>query len=95
MSSFQLASTFAPAGSQPEAIKKLIKGLEENDQYQTLLGVTGSGKTFTMANVIAPNDSSLENGNECLLKRWKELSMVGAICNLIVDTIHTFTPRSA
>jgi excinuclease ABC subunit B len=53
MIGFQLASTFAPAGSQPEAIRKLIDGLENNDQYQTLLGVTGSGKTFTMANVIA------------------------------------------
>jgi excinuclease ABC subunit B len=50
---FQLASTFAPAGSQPEAIKQLTDGLENNYQYQTLLGVTGSGKTFTMANVIA------------------------------------------
>ncbi len=53
MTGFQLASTFAPAGSQPEAIRKLIDGLDNNDQYQTLLGVTGSGKTFTMANVIA------------------------------------------
>jgi len=53
MTGFQLASSFAPAGSQPEAIRKLIDGLENNDQYQTLLGVTGSGKTFTMANVIA------------------------------------------
>jgi len=49
---FQLVSPFAPAGSQPEAIRELIKGLEEDRQYQTLLGVTGSGKTFTMANVI-------------------------------------------
>lgn len=53
MTEFQLVSTFAPAGSQPEAIKELNKGLEEGRQYQTLLGVTGSGKTFTMANVIA------------------------------------------
>ena len=53
MTEFQLVSTFAPAGSQPDAIKELNKGLEENKQYQTLLGVTGSGKTFTMANVIA------------------------------------------
>ncbi|MDD1700892.1 MAG: excinuclease ABC subunit UvrB [Methanoregula sp.] len=53
MTEFQLVSTFAPAGSQPEAIRELIDGLENNDQYQTLLGVTGSGKTFTMANVIA------------------------------------------
>jgi excinuclease ABC subunit B len=49
---FQLVSPFAPAGSQPEAIRELNEGLEENRQYQTLLGVTGSGKTFTMANVI-------------------------------------------
>ncbi len=53
MTEFQLVSSFAPAGSQPEAIKALNKGLEEDRQYQTLLGVTGSGKTFTMANVIA------------------------------------------
>jgi len=53
MTGFQLTSGFAPAGSQPEAVRKLIDGLENNDQYQTLLGVTGSGKTFTMANVIA------------------------------------------
>ncbi|MCJ7741350.1 MAG: excinuclease ABC subunit UvrB, partial [Methanoregula sp.] len=53
MTEFQLASPFAPAGSQPVAIKQLTDGLENNDQYQTLLGVTGSGKTFTMANVIA------------------------------------------
>ncbi|MDD1680039.1 MAG: excinuclease ABC subunit UvrB [Methanoregula sp.] len=52
MTEFQLVSTFAPAGSQPEAIKELIQGLKEDKQYQTLLGVTGSGKTFTMANVI-------------------------------------------
>ncbi|MCJ7741543.1 MAG: excinuclease ABC subunit UvrB, partial [Methanoregula sp.] len=53
MTEFQLASTFAPEGSQPVAIKQLTDGLENNEQYQTLLGVTGSGKTFTMANVIA------------------------------------------
>jgi excinuclease ABC subunit B len=53
MTGFQLTPGFAPAGSQPEAIRKLIDGLENNDQFQTLLGVTGSGKTFTMANVIA------------------------------------------
>jgi len=56
MSSFQLTSSFSPAGSQPEAIAQLIRGLSDNDQHQTLLGVTGSGKTFTMANVIAAAD---------------------------------------
>ena len=53
MTEFQLVSSFAPAGSQPEAIRELTEGLRTNRQYQTLLGVTGSGKTFTMANVIA------------------------------------------
>jgi excinuclease ABC subunit B len=49
---FKLQSEFKPAGDQPQAIEKLIKGLDRKYRYQTLLGVTGSGKTFTMANVI-------------------------------------------
>jgi len=52
MDKFKLVSRFKPAGSQPEAIKQLVQGLKENKNYQTLLGVTGSGKTFTVANVI-------------------------------------------
>ena len=53
MSTFQLVSPFAPAGDQPQAIEKLIAGINEGKKCQTLMGVTGSGKTFTMANVIA------------------------------------------
>lgn len=49
---FKLVSDFAPAGSQPEAIKELDEGLNKGERFQTLLGVTGSGKTFTIANVI-------------------------------------------
>ena len=49
---FKISSKFKPAGDQPEAISKLVSGLEKKDKHQTLLGVTGSGKTFTMANVI-------------------------------------------
>ncbi len=49
---FELTSEFEPKGSQPEAIKKLVAGLKKGDQFQTLLGVTGSGKTYTVANVI-------------------------------------------
>src|SRR3989344_4408822 len=49
---FKLVSQFKPAVDQPQAIEKLVKGLKKNYLYQTLLGVTGSGKTFTMANVI-------------------------------------------
>ena len=49
---FQLHSEFAPTGDQPQAIDQLVTGFKEGNQFQTLLGVTGSGKTFTMANVI-------------------------------------------
>jgi len=52
-SPFQLRSEFEPRGDQPKAIEKLLTGLKEGKQYQTLLGITGSGKTFTVANVIA------------------------------------------
>lgn len=52
MSDFKLVSEYAPTGDQPEAIAELVKGFKEGNQFQTLLGVTGSGKTFTMANVI-------------------------------------------
>ena len=52
MSDFKLVSEYAPTGDQPEAISQLVKGFEEGNQFETLLGVTGSGKTFTMANVI-------------------------------------------
>ncbi|MGY5850268.1 excinuclease ABC subunit UvrB [Salegentibacter sp. F14] len=49
---FNLESDYKPTGDQPEAIRQLVEGLGNNDRYQTLLGVTGSGKTFSMANVI-------------------------------------------
>ena len=49
---FELESEFKPTGDQPEAIRQLVNGIESNEKYQTLLGVTGSGKTFTVANVV-------------------------------------------
>ncbi len=52
MDHFKLVSEYAPTGDQPQAISDLVRGFEEGNQFQTLLGVTGSGKTFTMANVI-------------------------------------------
>jgi len=52
-SPFELFQPYPPAGDQPEAINKLVEGLNDGETFQTLLGVTGSGKTFTMANVIA------------------------------------------
>ena len=53
MDHFKLHSEYQPTGDQPQAIEKLVKGFKEGNQFETLLGVTGSGKTFTMANVIA------------------------------------------
>lgn len=52
MDNFVLHSEYKPTGDQPQAIEELVKGFKEGDQFQTLLGVTGSGKTFTMANII-------------------------------------------
>ena len=49
---FKLVSDFKPTGDQPQAIEKLVKGINDGEKFQTLLGVTGSGKTFTMANII-------------------------------------------
>ena len=52
MSDFKIVSKYKPTGDQPKAIEKLVDGLNEGKKFQTLLGVTGSGKTFTMANII-------------------------------------------
>ncbi|MBR0401817.1 MAG: DEAD/DEAH box helicase family protein, partial [Lachnospiraceae bacterium] len=56
MSHFKLQAPFEPTGDQPQAIEALIEGFREGNQFQTLLGVTGSGKTFTMANIIQALD---------------------------------------
>ena len=52
MDHFELVSEYKPTGDQPQAIEELVEGFKKGKQFQTLLGVTGSGKTFTMANVI-------------------------------------------
>ncbi|MEY4515514.1 MAG: hypothetical protein RLZZ450_7636, partial [Pseudomonadota bacterium] len=49
---FELSTKFEPAGDQPAAIEALVRGIEQEDKHQVLLGITGSGKTFTVANVI-------------------------------------------
>ena len=49
---YQLISDLTPSGDQPEAIKQLVGGIQRGDRHQTLLGVTGSGKTFTISNVL-------------------------------------------
>ena len=53
MDHFVLHSKYQPTGDQPQAIEELVNGFREGNQFETLLGVTGSGKTFTMANIIA------------------------------------------
>ena len=50
--SFELVSPYKPEGDQPEAIRKLVEGIQKGEKHQTLLGATGTGKTFTMSNVI-------------------------------------------
>ena len=50
---FKLVSKYQPTGDQPQAIERLVQGVKNGDKEQTLMGVTGSGKTFTMANIIA------------------------------------------
>ena len=49
---FRLHAPYEPTGDQPRAIEELVQGFEEGNQFETLVGVTGSGKTFTMANII-------------------------------------------
>ena len=53
---FKLVSKYEPSGDQPEAIKELVNGINNNQKYQVLLGATGTGKTFTIANVIKEVD---------------------------------------
>ena len=70
---FQLHSEYAPTGDQPQAIDALVAGFKEGNQFQTLLGVTGSGKTFTMANVIqALNKPTLIIAHNQLYSEFKE-----------------------
>ena len=79
MGLYQLDERLKPAGDQPVAIDKLCAGINENRPYQTLMGVTGSGKTFTMANVIArqerpaPGDQPQQTLAAQLYEEFKEL----------------------
>ena len=52
MDHFKLVAPYQPTGDQPQAIRELVEGFQKGNQFETLLGVTGSGKTYTMANVI-------------------------------------------
>ena len=71
---FELVSKYSPTGDQPEAIEKLVEGLNDGLRYQTLLGVTGSGKTFTMANII-------KNTNRPTLVIAHNKTLAAQLCN--------------
>ena len=69
MDHFELHSEYKPTGDQPQAIERLVRGFKEGNQFETLLGVTGSGKTFTMANVIAQLNKPQQNPRSTALRR--------------------------
>ena len=75
MPEFKLQAPYKPTGDQPQAIAELVKGFKEGNQFQTLLGVTGSGKTFTMANVIQelqkPNAGYRPQQDACGAAIWR------------------------
>jgi len=81
---FKIKTKFRPAGDQPKAIKKLVQGLKKNYEYQTLLGVTGSGKTFTIANVI-------EQYQKPVLVIAQNKTLTAQLCNELRD----FFPNNA
>lgn len=81
---FEVISEYTPAGDQPKAIARLIDGLQKNYKFQTLLGVTGSGKTFTMANVI-------EKYNRPTLVMTHNKTLAGQICK----ELRSFLPNNA
>lgn len=81
---FELKSEFKPTGDQPEAIEKLVEGINNGMKKQTLMGVTGSGKTFTMANVI-------ERVNRPTLVLEPNKTLAAQICS----ELREFFPNSA
>ena len=83
---FKLHAPYKPTGDQPRAIEKLVQGFEEGNQFETLVGVTGSGKTFTMANIIqyVQKPTLIISHNKTLAAQlyseMKELLSAGGLC---------------
>ena len=77
MDTFKLVSSYQPTGDQPEAISKLVAGLRAGYSGQTLLGVTGSGKTFTMANIIAVSYTHLTPSPTGLWRKYFSCCSIG------------------
>ena len=76
---FSIVSEFAPTGDQPQAIKQLVEGIEKNDKYQVLLGVTGSGKTFTIANVVEQVQRPTLSTTSALLSGRRDVLVVASV----------------
>ena len=90
---FKLISEYVPTGDQPEAIMQLVEGLKNGTPYQTLLGVTGSGKTFTIANVIEQVNRPvlvLSHNKTLAAQLYGEFRQFFQYSNLIVKCTHTF-----
>ena len=86
---FHLTSKYKPTGDQPEAIRQLTDGLERGDRAQVLLGVTGSGKTFTVANVIANVNKPtliLSHNKTLAAQLYEEMKMRWSIMSAIMTT---------
>ena len=96
---FKLHSEYQPTGDQPQAIKELVEGFKQGNQFQTLLGVTGSGKTFTMANVIAAlnKPTLIISHNKTLAgqlySEMKEFFPENAVEYFVSYYVHNSTPQ--
>ena len=73
---FKLVSKYKPSGDQPEAIKELVQGIKEGKKEQVLLGATGTGKTFTIANVIEKINNVKQRKLTNLLKNHKKIATI-------------------
>ena len=96
---FELHSEYKPTGDQPQAIEALVNDFKEGNQFQTLLGVTGSGKTFTMANVIAAlnKPTLIISHNKTLAgqlySEMKEFFPENAVEYFVSYYVHNSTPQ--
>ena len=79
MNNYKLQAPYQPSGDQPEAIKKLVKGVNTGKEFQTLLGATGTGKTFTIANVIQ------QTGRPALVLAHNK-TLAAQLCNCLLYT---------
>ena len=87
MPAYDLTAPYSPKGDQPTAIKQLVKGVNGGERYQTLLGATGTGKTFTMANVIA------QTGRPALVLAHNK-TLAAQLCNCLLYTSPSPRDRS-